>query len=346
MQSEEFTAELDSGKIGPVYLFLGRAVFLMEEAWRKLLAKLIPQGGRHFNGERVRARETEAAVVIERLATTPMFGGRRLIKVDDVEAWGKDGLEAMANFVKIMPPSACLVMTSSGRKIIEGLAKAVESRGKVVQFKPPAGRDAPRWLIGRAKEMGKTLSPRAAQVLVETAGGDFQTLASELEKICTYVGERELIEAEDIFEAASSLRSFTAFELLDQIKSRQAGKAVRSLRSLLLSGEAPLKLLSTLAWQIRLVWQVKDGLSQGLSEAELAKRLGAHPFAVKKAREQSLRFTDADLYRTLSAIGQTDLEIKSTGTSPEVLLEELVLDLCLEGGKGRSAPRGPGSRPN
>lgn len=340
MQGEDFLEELDSGKIFPVYLFVGEAAFLMEEAWKKLLSKTLPRRGKHFNGERVQAKAIEAADIIERLATAPMFGGRRLVMVDSVEAWGKDGREAMESFVPLIPPTACLVMTAAGRKNIEGLAKAVEAKGKIVSFKSPGGKEAPRWLIQRAAQLGKTLSHRAAFLLVEMAGGDFQTLASELDKICTFIGEHERIEAEDILEAASSQRNFSTFELLDHLRARQAGKAVRSLRSLILSGELPLKILATLAWQIRIVWQVKDGLRQGISEAELATRLGSHPFVVKKAREQSLRFSDADLYATLEAICQTDIAIKSTGTPPEVLLEELLLDLCLDSTKRSNAPRG------
>lgn len=163
--------------------------------------------------------------------------------------------------------------------------------------------------------------------MVETTGADFQSLASELEKLCTFVGDRERIEAEDVLEVSGSNRTFSAFELLDQIKGGQADKALLSLRSLILSGELPLKILSTLAWQIRIIWQVKDGLRQGIPESQLAKRIGAHPFVVKKASEQAGRFTDAYLYKVIEAVGQTDIAIKSTGTSPELLLEDLVLTL-------------------
>ena len=126
--------------------------------------------------------------------------------------------------------------------------------------------------------------------------------------------------------------------MLDHIKAQQAGKALRSLRSLILAGEIPLKILSTLAWQIRIVWQVKDGLRQGISESELAARLESHPFVVKKAREQAVRFSDADLYRVIEAIAKTDIAIKSTGTAPELLLEELVLDLCMDSKKPSITP--------
>jgi DNA polymerase III subunit delta len=333
MQAEDFLKESDAGKIGPVYLFVGSSPFLMEEAWKKLLARALPKGAGKFNGERVQAKEMEAANVIERLATTPMFGGRRFVMVENVEAWGKVDRSAMETFIQRSPPSACLVMTASGRKNIEGIAKAVEARGKVVQFRSPGEKEAPRWLIERARQLGKILSHRAAFLLVEMAGADYHTLASELDKICTFAGERERIEAEDILEAVSSQRHYTAFDLIGHLRMRQAGKAVRSLRSLILSGELPLKILSTLAWQVRMVWQVKDGLQQGISEASLATRLGAHPFAVKKAREQAVHISEADLYRMLEAIGQTDTAIKSTGAPAEVLLEELVLDLCLESKK-------------
>jgi DNA polymerase-3 subunit delta len=343
MNAENFLKEPDSGRIDSVYLFVGEAAFLMEEAWKKLLSCMLPKGGKNFNGERVQARETAVGDVIERLATTPMFGGRRLLMVDNVEAWKKADLEALELFVQRIPPSACLVMTSANRKSVEGLAKAVEAKGKVVHFRSPGEREAPRWLIERAGQLGKILSHQAASVLVEIAGADFNTLASELDKICTFVGERGQIEPEDVVEAASSQRSFSAFDMLDSIKAQQADKAIRSLRSLLLSGEPPLRILSNLAWQIRMVWRVKDGLRQGMSEAELSKRLGQKsPFVIRKARDQAVRFSDADLYSMIEAIGQTDLAIKSTGTSPELLLEELVLDLCLAGGRpnatGKDSP--------
>ncbi len=329
MYAEDFLNALDSAKIEPVYLFVGDSAFLMEQAWKKLLSCVLPKGGRKFNGERVQARETEAGDLIERLGTMSMFGGMRLVMVDNVEAWGKGDRAAVEAFVQRIPSSACLVMTAPGRKNIEGLAKAVETKGKVVQFRSPGDREAPRWLVERAKQLGKDISYKAAFLLVELAGGDLDTLASELEKICTFVGERERIEAEDILEAAGSQRSFSAFDMLDHIKAQQADKALRSLRSMVLFGEAPLKILSTMAWQIRLVWQVKDGLRQGIPEAELTRRLGAKPFVIKKAREQASRFSDADLYAAVEAIGQTDISIKSTGISPELLLEELVLNLCL-----------------
>jgi DNA polymerase III subunit delta len=330
MQAEDFLSTLDSAKIEPVYLFLGGSPSLVEDAWKKLNLKVSPKGAKGFGGERLRAKEITAGQLLERLVTIPMFGAKRLFMVENIDAWTKEDRAALESFLPRLPSSTCLVLTVGARKGVEALAKSVEARGKVIQFRIPSEKEAPRWLIEKAKEKGKILSHRAAFVLVEMVGSNFDNLLSELEKICTFIGDNDRIEAEDIEAAATSQRSFSMFELFDQVKARQAGKAIKSLRSLILSGEPPLKILSSLAWQIRTLWQVKGGLGQRMTEAQLTAQLKIHPFAVKKACEQANRFSESDLHRIHDAIRQTDVAIKSTGSPPELILESLLLDLCME----------------
>jgi DNA polymerase III subunit delta len=328
MQSEDFLNTLDAAKIEPVYIFVGGSPALVEDAWKKLVSKVFPKGSKNSNGERSHAKDVTAGQLFERLMTVPMFGPKRLFMVENVEAWSKEDRAKLESFLPRLPSSTCLVLTAAARKAVEGLAKSVEAKGKVVQFRIPSGKEAPRWLIEKAKERGKILSHRAAFLLVEMVGSDPDYLLSELEKICTFTGEGDRIEPEDIEAAATSQRTFSMFDLFDQVKARQAGKAVKSLRSLIISGEPPLKLLSSLAWQIRTLWQVKGGLGQGMSEAQLSERLKLHPFAVKKACEQAGRFSEADLHGMHDAIRRADIAVKSTGSPPELILESLLLDLC------------------
>ncbi len=327
------------GRIEPVYLLAGDSAYLVDEFWKKLIAAVFPRGA-GTSGERFQAKEISAGEVIGRLSTLPMFGGKKLFMLEGADTWGKDDRAALEAFVPRIPPTACLVLTASGKKGMEGLTKAVKAGGAVIQLRPPAEKDAPRWLMNKARENGKEISFQAAFRLVELAGPDITGLATELEKLCTLVGERGNIEIEDVDEAASSRRGASMFELLDQVKSKQAAKAVESLRSLVLAGEAPLKILSSLAWQIRMVWQVKDGLNRGMTEAQLASRLKAHPFVVKKARDYAAGFSDADLREIHDAIRLTDVALKSTGSRPEMLLEGLLLRLCLEKKMPPNARRG------
>ncbi len=333
-------------KTDSIYLYIGDSAFQAEEAWKGLAAAVVPDAGKSVarrrgrssgagGVERIQARETDAGRVIEHLSTVPMFGGRKLLVVEQVDAWSKEDQAALASFLPRVPRSSCLVLTASGKRAVETLAKAVKETGKVIEFKALSQKDAPKWLVEKAREKGKVLAFRAAFLLVEMTGADLLTLDSELEKICTFVGERQNIEPEDVEEAASSQRISSTFELLDQIKAHQVAKAVKSLRGILFSGEEPprilaMKTLGSLAWNVRMVWQVKDSLRRGMSVEEVASRLRANPWAIQKASEQASRFSDSDLRSIHEAIRRADADLKSKGTPPEVIVEALVLDLCLE----------------
>jgi DNA polymerase III subunit delta len=197
-----------------------------------------------------------------------------------------------------------------------------------VHFAPPTERDTPRWLQVRARQHHKLLSPQAASFLVEQLGVDLYRLQNELEKLATYVGDREKIELEDVKEAVTSQRIFTVFELLRFVGESRTKQAISSLRKLLLAGEQPLVILALLARQIRILWQVKDGTKRKTPTGELCQKLNLPSPVVRNYTQQAAHFSEAELYRIHREIRETDLALKSTSSSPQLHLEALVLKLC------------------
>jgi DNA polymerase III delta subunit len=86
MYPDEFLHHIESGAMAGVYLFLGEGDLFKEEAWNHLLNKLIPLKARPFNGERLLAKEHPVPVVLGRLSALPMFGTKRLLMVQHIEA--------------------------------------------------------------------------------------------------------------------------------------------------------------------------------------------------------------------------------------------------------------------
>lgn len=328
MQALEFIKDLARAPISPVYLFTGEAEFLMEEAWEQLLERIVPPKARNFNGERLPAKEYTASHVLERLNTLPMFGQKQLVMVQRVETWPKDQRNQLAAYLEHPLPTSCLVLTASQKKGMEKLTPAVEKVGRIVNFPALTERDAPRWLQERARRLKKTITPQAAALLVNVVGMDLYRLERELEKLTTYVGEREKIDLDDVKQTASLQRSFSVFELLRFVSGRRSSRAVTVLRSLILAGEPPLAILALLARQVRLIWQVKDGLERKMSAPQIAQRLNLSPYVIKNYVDQAPHFTEIELYRTHEAICEADLALKSTGTAPELVLETLIFSLC------------------
>ncbi len=331
MYPDTFIQRIDENSIAPVYLFLGEGELFKEEAWVHLVKKVVPPKARGFNGERLLAKEHPVPEVLGRLSGLSLFGDIRLLMVQQIEAWPRDQLRSLESYLSHPYSKACLVLSTSQKKGMEKLQTAVEAVGAVVHFAPPTERDAPRWLQAEARRVQKQLSPQAAFFLVEQLGVDLYRLQSELEKLALYVGDRDRIELEDARETVSSQRSFTVFELLRYIGQGRTRESIASLRTLLRAGESPLGILALLARQIRILWQAKNGIERRISDAELGRKTGVPPSVLKNYKEQTTFFSEEELYHIHQLIRETDLALKSTGTSPQLHLEALVWKLCRRG---------------
>ena len=327
MRSIDFYRHLEKSSVAPVYLFKGDADLLMEEAWNKLVEKVIPAKARRFNGEKLQAKECSAAEVVTRLSSIAMFGTKRLLMVQGAEAWPKDQQKEVLSYIAEPYPTACLVLTVFGKKGLEKLEAAVSSVGVVVDLAGPTEWNAPRWLQDRALSQNKKLSPKAASFLLEQTGLDLHLLEKELEKLVSYVGDRKTIELEDVQDVVSSQRGFTIFELLRLISRRESSQALRALARLIRAGEPPLAILALMARQVRILWQSKDAVNRGVSLAELGRHLRLPQSVVKNYVKESSFFSERELYHLHKAIRAVDVGLKGTGTKPEWLMEDLVLKL-------------------
>jgi DNA polymerase-3 subunit delta len=315
--------------VAPVFLFTGEEDFFIEEAWKRLFNKIVPPGAKGFNGERLLAKESTAAQALERLRNVPMFGSKRLLMVRGIESWNKDQRVLLSSYLAHPSPSSCLVLTAAQRKGLEKVESAVKSIGVVFHFSPLMGKDAIRWLQERVRSHQKQFTVQAASLLVEKAGLDMHSLDQEVEKLCTYVGDRNRIEPEDVKAVVSVQRSYTVFELLRFIGRRKSDKAVISLRNLMLSGDPPLGILALLARQIRMIWQVKDGMDRGMPLSHIGQRLNIFSAVLSGYAEQASYFSIEELYSFHERICKADRIMKSSGVAPELVLEALILSLCM-----------------
>lgn len=339
VKTSPFLDRLQQQRDAAVFLFIGEALRHMEQAWEKLCQWSGPATGRRFGGESLLAKDVSAEDVIERLATQAMFGPKRLVRVKQVEAWSKAEQGILEKYLKKPNRSACLVLQSTTKKGCEALITAVKKAGGVVlEFPTPSEVELPRWLQEQASLLQKQLNLQAATLLLERSGTDLHRLAHEVEKLCDFVGERNRIEPADVDHVVCYQRQYTIFELVRAVGKCQAGRAITILRQLLLAGEAPLSILGLLARHFRILWQVQDGLRMGLSVDAIGQKIKLSSWLLKKEYLPNVTlYSTAMLFRAHRTLEATDRVLKTSGSTPEAVLETLVLSLC------RLQQKGPGA---
>jgi hypothetical protein len=156
-------------------------------------------------------------------------------------------------------------------------------------------------------EAGQQIEPAAAQLLAERAGTDIAQLRGDLERLMLYAAGKPKISLADAREVVTAASSQDNWAMTNAIRDGDAGRALRELALSLDSGAVPYMVLGQLGYFVR------------------EKLPGLDPARVPAAVE---------------ALFRTDIDLKSSGGDPRVLLERLVTELCARRGGLRGVAGG------
>jgi DNA polymerase-3 subunit delta len=274
----------------PVYVLVGPEGMLVRQAEEEV-RRVVAQGPvAAFNHAVFTAGEEAASGFTDVAFTAPMMATRRLVVIRQVQDASAALLEAVLAYVQAPCPSTVLVL--SGEKfpgasggVDRGLriVNAVKKTGLALKL-DGEGIDAVALAVARAKERGATLDRDAAGLLVQYVGGELALVVANVEKCADFVGEGGVVTRAVVEEVCVSTAEADVWALTDAIVSRDRERALDTLHHLLEDGEAPHKLLGSVAWQLRQVLTLQDAARRGLSDREANIRMP--PQKLRMMREQ------------------------------------------------------------
>lgn len=334
MTALELIQQIESGTTHPVYFLYGEEDFFQRELIAALTRRWITPDNRDFNFETFEAKTSTVHEWIGACKTLSFFGGEKLVIVrglDEVE-WEDGKVAPLLDYVSDPVPEACLVLTARKadrkRKVYKALAK-LKGAGECTAPREPA---LIAWLKNRAKETKRTLTAGAARLMVERVGLKPGLLAGELEKVITFAGKTQSIDEQAVLAVVGETRLENVFDLTDALKAKNPVRALSILRNHLEHGEQPVKLLGMIAWQFRLIWEVKHHQTTGTPPSRIAQKMGIAPFQAEQALRYTGKFSEGQLREGFRSLFQADRELKGSGKAPKGILETLVLRLCSAGG--------------
>jgi DNA polymerase III subunit delta len=259
-----------------------------------------------------------------------------------------------------LPPWDFLLMTALQVDRRMRLYKRLEEMGAVLQLvmeRDRSGRisreSLTEFIHQRLRQAGKTIEPQAREMILLRAGDELRGLQQELEKLLLYVGDHSPIRAQDVEMIFADHGEGWIFDLTRSIAERNAVAALSHLARLMAQGEHPLKLLGTIAGELRRLLtarQLLDGelrkhWKRGLTYQQFqqnvlkdgAPLLTRNPYADYMCLQRANDFSVGELRSYLAGIYDADLRLKSTGSNPRLVMEKLILSMCL-GSRKRNRP--------
>jgi DNA polymerase-3 subunit delta len=315
--------------VGPLYVLFGDEAFLRRQTLLAIRERALGPDADE-QAVSVHAGDTATfAQVFDDLETAPFFFARRLVVIDNADAFVTRYRSELERKVGDLPATGTLVLDVKTWPANTRLAKLVAESATVV-CKALKGAVVTTWCSEWAKtRYGKQLPAQAAALLVELIGPEMGQLDQELVKLAAYVDKRSRIEAADVDRLVGNSRTETVWKIMDAIGSGNVKEALAVLHRLFDQGEVSYMILGAIASQLRKVAQAYRLTAQGLSTKAALEQAGVAPFGIRGAERMMRHLGGQRLECIYDWLLQMNVDLRGGSAMPErTQFERLIIRLA------------------
>jgi len=307
-----------------------------------------------FDYESVDADSVLPEAWIGSVSTVPFMASRRVLVVRHVSR--RDPKTYPVDLARV-PEQGLLILVDDDESGDDGRQSTLDrvskrwqdlvktAKGTILNFAPDNKRAGA--LVGEAAAaLGKPLTPKARDLLLEMCGGSASRAMDELEKLAIFAGDSPQIRESDVTALVVPSREWSIFKLTDALLADDVGAALKQLRNLVGSSSKPEEaahrsIIPMVARQMKLLWQARTIIEAQSSldrlTPELRHLLPDKPNIATLSEYQSGPLMRAArnlnfkrLERAMAIVADTDARLKGAlpAFSAIETLERMALELC------------------
>ena len=314
--------DIKNGTFRRVYLLYGDEDYLKLQYKNKLLRALVTEGDT-MNFSRFEGKEAQVPALIDLAETMPFFAEHRVILVED-SGFFKNAAPQLAEYLPDMPETTCMIFIEKEVDKRSKTYKSLKDIGRMVEFKTPDEKMLTRWVLTVLQKNGNKLTQPTIQLFLEKAGNSMGNIDRELEKLICYVGDREIIQMDDVEEICTGQTENRIFDMIHMMAEKRQKEALELYYDLLALKEPPMRILFLLVRQFNILLQVKTMVAAGMEQNQIADRAGLRSFTIRRYRSEAGHFSVQKLKEALRDCARAEEDVK-TGRLDDRLSVELIL---------------------
>ena len=377
MKFTEFVHKYNKTNNFPFYIVSGNEYFLKKQALMEIKKRFFSEGGVEqglieFNGKdtdrnpagnltegnnpKKAGPSTLFNDVIDEVRTTPMFGKRKLIIVENANTFLGRGQDKIIGYLKNPCSVNCLVLEVLSIDKRTKLAKAMDGKqGILIECdklydkpapwetrKPEHDSELTRWIVMHAGNFDKIINLKSAFCLQEKTGNDLAIINNQIDALSVYTGDRNEITIKDIQDLLGVSHREKLYNLLDAIGMKDTISAVKMAENIFDAGmenerknitydakSIAITIVSSSHRRMKDLWKILRILDKGGSKKEiLEKQYAPRPF-VDKFIKQAQNFNEEEMPEKWKYMLEADLLCKTSRLSPSLIIEQLITKLCM-----------------
>ncbi|WP_406683590.1 DNA polymerase III subunit delta [Seonamhaeicola sp. MEBiC1930] len=225
---KQLVTDIKNKNLKPIYFLMGEEPYYIDKISDFIENYVLAEEERGFNQMILYGRDVSVEDVVGNAKRFPMMAEYQVVIVKEAQDLSRT-IEKLATYAENPQPTTVLVINYKYKKIDKrkALYKSIKKSGVVFESKKLYENQVSDWIRRVLSPKGYTITPKAAQMLVEFLGTDLSKINNELEKLQIILPKESQISPEHIEENIGISKDFNNFELRKAIGERNVVKAYK-----------------------------------------------------------------------------------------------------------------------
>ena len=311
------------------FVISGTDTFLAERAASRLVKRARSADPGAERQEIVAASESASGDIAMACGPT-LFGDGAIVVVDGIEDADPATQQVILDLLAESPDGVVLILLHGGGVKARGFVdKCKKAADEVIAADKPKGRAVDDFIAAEFAGHKRRTTAAAVAVLRAAIGDDTRAIASAVSQLATDV-ESDPIDGSDVEQYHAGVAGASAFTISDAVWEGRTVPALVALRWALDAdpnfGPA---VVASAAGALRSLVRLA-GAPPGMSDADLAREIGAQPWKLRTLREQLRRWKPAALADAAVLLATLDAQVKGgAGFGLDPVQKQVALETTL-----------------
>lgn len=343
MKYGQFLSALRKNPDNKIFLLVGKEVYFIEKAEKRILQLLLPDEEERKNSVRILPENTGIGEIGELLETTPFFQEKNVVLIRNPEFFNesfseKNKAKKFEQFIELLKN-----MSASNNLIVEiydkpdrrkKLYKVFESLALVLDADEVKYWELNDWLRDRLKELKLEFDTQAEEYFINAYSLmnpiSLNFLDEELKKL-TLLKEKNRFTRREVEKILSSSPEISGFAIVEAMSKGDKKKAIKLLERQISEGTYLPIIVAILAREIKQYIQAKALIKRGIRGQNLASVLGGEKSMKQKIADKivatATKHSRHSLKMAYLSLASADYFSK-VGLGGEEFMEKTVINLC------------------
>jgi len=322
--------DIAAGKFEKIYFLHGEEAYYIDIITNAIVKHAMDESERDFNQTILYGKDAEILSLISEAKSFPMMGARRLVVLKEAQDF--KAIDELEKYFE-QPVDSTIFVVNYKYKTFDSRKKVMKTAAKNgLVFKSDKLRDYQivDWITKYVKDVGYTITPKAAMLLAEFLGTDLSKITNELDKLELLIEKGTTINDIHVEENIGISKDYNVFELQNAIAARDVPKAFRIVdyfahNPKAVSIQQAIPSLFSFFSRLMAIHFMKNK-----SRESVAAQLKVHPYVAGELTGATKVYNPKKLAANIAVLHEYDLKskgIENSSTSEGELMKEMIYRL-------------------